>query len=386
MTEAGKKGTDENESAELTNSQKRQIRWEERALKRKEREQKREERGKGHPLNILRGFGMFFVYLFKIIFFPYIYAWWKTRDTFKFLLVNDKEELDRDLLAEEDGDVIPNGYLDEKGFLRSLPMFYFVAGTLGGIVAIFISFDFMDPVWNWFSYLFEHFTWALAWQYFLQILEWIFVDGIWAAMRWIGLGIYNILVYLGNSIFGGRAFWVPLVILISIGVAIIIIAVILSEIEFTGKFMKKFKEIMKAIFTFPKTLGKWIKKGYIAFQNFIAKLAFGPNKLKFFAKRFFYRVVIYSTVITLWIIASVFILVMYTEFSTTIDVHHQLVYPIGLVLIGFVNGIALLAFLSWFVGLLSGKRYIIDQEGYEKAKEERNTARQERRKKKAKPN
>lgn len=384
MTEAGKKGTDENESAEISNSQKRQIRWEERALKRKEREQKREERGKGHPLNILRGFGMFFVYLFKIIFFPYVYAWWKTRDTFKFLLVNDKEELDRDLLAEEDGDVIPDGYFDEKGFLRSLPMFYFVAGTLGGIVAIFISFDFMDPVWSWFNYLFENFTWPLAWQYFLQVLEWIFVDGIWTAMRWIGLGIYDILVYIGTEIFGGVKFWVPLVILISIGVAIIIIAVIFSEVEFTGKFMKKFKEIMKAIFTFPKTLWKWIKKGYIAFQNFIAKLAFGPNKLKFYAKRFFYRVVIYSTVITLWIIASVFILVMYTEFNTNIDVHHQLVYPIGLVLIGFVNGIALLAFLSWFVGLLSGKRYIIDIEGYDKAKEERNAARQERRKKRAK--
>ncbi|MHA1243921.1 MAG: hypothetical protein ACTSP7_05015 [Candidatus Heimdallarchaeota archaeon] len=386
MTEAGKKETDENDSAELSNSQKRQLRWNERALKRKEREQKREERGKGHPLNILRGFGMFFVYLFKIIFFPYFYAWWKTRDTFKFLLVNDKEELDRDLLAEEDGDEIPDGYLDEKGFLRSLPMFYFVAGTLGGIVAIFISFDFMDPVWAWFNDIFVNFTWLKAWDAFLQVLKWIFVDGIWTAMRWLGLKIYEILVFIGDAIFGGVKFWVPLVILISIGVAIIIIAVILSEIEFTGKFMMKFKQVIKAIFTFPKTLGKWIKKGYIAFQNFIAKLAFGPNKLKFFAKRFFYRVVIYGTVITLWIIASVFILVMYSEFTTTIDVNHQLVYPIGLVLIGFVNGIGLLAFLSWFVGVLSGKRYIIDLEGYEKVKEERNAAKQERRKKKAKPN
>ncbi|MHA1125354.1 MAG: hypothetical protein ACTSO7_05810 [Candidatus Heimdallarchaeota archaeon] len=385
MTEAGKKSKDDNESADLSNSQKRQLRWEERALKRKERTDKREERGKGHPLNILRGFGMFFVYLLKIIFFPYVYAWWKTRDTFKFLLVNDKEELDRDLLAEEDGDEIPDGYLDEKGFLRSLPTFYFIAGTLGGIVAIFISFDFMSPVWDWFNAIFEDFSWIKAWDAFLQVLKWIFVDGIWAALRWIGLGIYSILEYLGDKIFGGSAFWVPLIILISIGIAIIIIVVILSEVELTGKFIMKVKEILKAIFTFPKTIGKWIKKGYIAMQNFIAKIVYGTLKLKFFAKRFFYRVVIYSTVITLWIIASVFILVMYTEFSTTIDVRHQLVYPIGIIIIGFGNGILLLAFLSWFVSILSGKRYVIDAEGYAKAKKERKAARQEKQKKRAKP-
>ena len=108
--------TESENEIEMTKADKRANRQEERAKRRKEREEKRKTRKKWHPLSILRGIGLFFLYIFKIIYFPYVYSYWKIRDTFKFLGRNDPEDLNNDLISEEDGDTIPEGYIDEKGF------------------------------------------------------------------------------------------------------------------------------------------------------------------------------------------------------------------------------------------------------------------------------
>lgn len=366
---------------ELTKADKRALRQEKRAKKRKDREEKRKNRKKWHILSILRGIWLFFLYLFKFIYFPYVYAFWKIRDTFKFLGRNDSEDLDQDLISEEDDDEIPVGYLDEKGFLRSLPMFYFIAGALGSILAIFLVFDFMDPVWKAIGDFFRYFDWATFFADIKNILVIIFVDGIWFAIResalWIGEGI----VWL----FTGGRFWIPLTVLIVIGIVIIIIAVIFSEVEFSGKIIQKIKAFFISIFTFPRILWRWLKKAYQWWQLMISRFTFGEKKLKHFKKRFFYRVVIYSSVITLWIIISVFVTVLVIELSTEVDVHHQLVYPIGLVIVGIVNGVLILAFLSWFVGILSGEKYVVDVDAYHKYEEEKKKAKLEKKKKKPTP-
>ncbi|MBN1330703.1 MAG: hypothetical protein JXA54_14615 [Candidatus Heimdallarchaeota archaeon] len=346
---------------ELTKAQKRIKKQEERALKKKQREEKRKTRKWYHPLRILRGIGLFFLYFLKFIFFPYVYAYWKLRDTIKFLSRNDPEDLDRDLLSEEEGDEIPLGYIDEKGFLRSLPMFYFIAGTLGGIIAIFIFFDFMDEVWAAIANFFKYFTW----ETFVDILKVIFVDGIWFALTKIWDGISFAAVWL----FTGGRFWIPLTVLIVFGIVAIIIAVIFREADFSGKFLKKFKAFFITIFTFPRILWKLMKKGYLAFQKGISHIAYTERKLKYMKKRFFYRVVIYSLFITIWIIISVFITVLVTELNDTIH-NYYIVYPMAVVIIGFINGILLLSFLSWFVGILSGEKYITDVEKYNSYRED----------------
>ena len=366
----------EHKKDEMTKAEKRAIRQEKRAKKRKEREKKRKTRSKWHPLSILRAIGLFFLVLLKIIYFPYVYAFWKIRDTFKFLGRNDPEDLDNDLISEEDGDDIPDGYIDEKAFLRSLPMFYFIAGTLGGIIAIFIAFDFMDPVWKAIGDFFRYFSWASFWADIGNIFKIIFVDGIWVAMKWFGLGIRDIVVYL----FDAERFWITLTIIVVIGVGIIIVAVIFSEVEFSGKFIKKIKAFFKAIFTFPRTLWGWIKKAYKATQIGISRFTFGERKLKFFQKRFFYRVVIYSSVITLWIVLAQFGVVLGTELAEQ-DVNYKLLYPSIMVAIGIINGVILLAFLSWFVGILSKDKYIIDIEAHNKYLEERKQKKEQKKKK-----
>ncbi|MFW9922647.1 MAG: hypothetical protein ACFFDW_05070 [Candidatus Thorarchaeota archaeon] len=371
---------EEEEKEELTPVEKRKLRWKTRAEKRLQRAEKRKERRKAHPLNILRGVGIFFLTIFKIIYYPYVYSYYKLRDTYKFLFANSEEDLDRKLLSAKDGDTIPVGYIDEKGFLKSLPMFYFIAGTLGAVIAIFISFDFMDPVWQAIGDFFREFSWTDAWSLFVDILRVIFVDGIWYAMKWIGIGIWHILLYLFDS----SRFWVPLTILIAIGVGITILAVIFSEADFSGKFLKKVKAFFVSIFTFPKILWGWTKKGYNKMQDGVAAFTFGNDKLKFYQKKFFYRVVIYSTVITLWIILAIFLLVILTEYNNNIAVNHKLVYPLGVVIIGFLNGIILLAFLSWFVGILSGQKYIFDKTEYTLAKEQQERTKAERIKQKEK--
>jgi len=361
----------------LTRSQKRAKRQEKRADRREAREERRKNRKWWHILSILRGIWLFFLWFFKILYIPFVYAFWKIRDTFKFLGRNDPKELDNDLISEEDGDEIPKGYLDEKGFLRSLPMFYFIAGTLGGVLAVFLVFDFMEPVWNAISDFFIYFDWSTFWSDVRDVLELIFVKGIWEevivkAALWIGNGI----VWL----FTGGRFWIPLTVLIVLGVVIIILAVIFSEVEFSGKIIQKIKAFFKAIFTFPKVIFRWIKKAYLWIQLMISRFTFGEKKLKHFQKRFFYRVVIYSSVITLWIIVSVFVTVLVTELQD-VDVWHQLVYPIGVVVIGIVNGVLLLSFLSWFVGILSGEKYVVDVEAYNKYDEEKKKAKLEKKKK-----
>lgn len=374
--EKKKKAGDKEE--ELTKADKRALRQEKRAEKRNIREERRKERKKWHPVSILRGIWLFFLYLFKLIYFPYVYAFWKIRDTFKFLGKNDPEDLDGDLISEEDDDVIPEGYMDEKGFLRSLPMFYFIAGTLGGILAIFLVFDFMDPVWKAIGDFFRYFNWTTFFVDIKNILVIIFVDGIWFAISESALWIWGGIVWL----FTGGRFWIPLTVLIVIGIVIIIIAVIFSEVEFSGRIIQKIKAFFKSIFTFPRILWRWLKKAYQWWQLMISRFTFGEKKLKYFKKRFFYRVIIYSSVITLWIIISVFVTVLVIELSTEVDVHHQLVYPIGLVIVGIVNGVLILAFLSWFVGILSGEKYVVNLDAYHKYEEEKQKAKLEKKKRK----
>lgn len=369
-----KKEAENKDMEELTGAQKRTKRQQERAQKRRERKEKIKQKKFYHPLRILRGIGLFLWVILKIIIFPYFYAYWKIRDTFKFLSRNDKEDLDRTLLEKEDGDKIPEGYINEVGFLRSLPMFYFIAGTLGAVIAIFISFPFMDPVWEAIKNFFVNFEWSIAWALFVDILEVIFVDIIWAAITWIWNGIVIAVLYL----FAGDRFWVPLIILIALGVGIVILAVIFSETDFTGKFMKKVKAFFIAIFTFPKIVWGWAKKAYHAFQKAISRFTFGNDKLLHFQKRFFYRVVLYSTIITFWIIATVITLVIVNAIDGNEIINVNLVYPIVLLIIGFVNGVLLLAFLSWLIGLISGEKYIVNSEEYTKYKEEKIKAKEEK--------
>ncbi len=362
-----KEKVEKKDTEELTGAQKRTKRQQERAQKRRERKEKIKQKKFYHPLRILRGIGLFFWIIIKIIIFPYVYAYWKIRDTFKFLSRNDKEDLDRTLLEKEDGDTIPEGYINEVGFLRSLPMFYFIAGTLGAVIAIFISFDFMDPVWLAIKNFFVNFEWSIAWALFVDILEVIFVDIIWAAITWIWDGIVVAVLYL----FAGERFWIPLVILIVLGVGIVILAVIVSEVDFSGKFMKKVKAFFTAILTFPKTVWGWMKSAYHGFQKGISRFTFGNDKLIHYQKRFFYRVVLYSTIVTFWIIATVITLVIANAVDGNKIVNEALVYPIVLLIIGFANGVLLLAFLSWLIGLISGEKYIVNPEEYTKYKEEK---------------
>lgn len=361
----------------LTNSQKRARRQEKRADRRAAREERRKNRKKWHILSILRGIWLFFLWFFKILYLPVVYSFWKIRDTFKFLGRNDPQELEVDLISEEDKDEIPKGYLDEKGFLRSLPMFYFIAGALGGVLAIFLVFDFMDPVWDAIRDFFVYFDWATFWADIGNILKIIFVDGIWFAIKtaaiWIGDGI----VWL----FTGGRFWIPLTVLVGLGVIIVILAVIFSEVEFSGKIIQKIKAFFKSLFTFPRVIWRWLRKAYLWVQLMISRFTFGEKKLKYMKKRFFYRVVIYSSVITLWIIVSVFVTVLVTELQD-VNVWHQLVYPVGVIVIGIVNGVLLLAFISWFVGILSGEKYVVDVEAYNKYDEEKKKAKLEKKKKK----
>ena len=369
----------------LTKSQKRAKKQQERAQRRRERKERIKQKKPWHPLRILRGIGIFFLVILKIIFFPYVYAYWKIRDSIKFLLRNDKEDLDRKLISEDNGDEIPEGYIDEKGFLRSLPMFYFIAGTLGAVIAIFISFEFMDPVWAAIRDFFVEFSWSTAWALFVDILEAIYVTFLWEmVLKPAGLGIWTALQFL----FAGERFWVPLIILIALGVGIIIIAVIFSEADFSGKFIKKVKAFFSTIFNFPRMLWKWIKQGYQAFQKGISRFTFGNDKLDYYQKRFFYRVVLYSSIVTLWIVVTVITLVIASEAAEVPIENYDILYPVVLVIIGFANGILLLAFLSWLIGLLSGDKYIVDpkeftkyKEDKQKAKEEKKQARAERRKK-----
>jgi len=359
----------------LTKAQRRAKKQMERARRRRERKERIMQKKAWHPLRILRGLGIFLLTIIKIIFFPYVYAFWKIRDTIKFLSRNDKEDLDRKLLSVDDGDEIPEGYIDEKGFLRSLPMFYFIAGTLGAVIAIFISFDFMKPVWNAIKDFFVKFSWATAWTLFVDILKAIFVTFLWEmVLKPAGLGIWAALQFL----FAGERFWIPLTILIALGVAIIIIAVIFSEADFSGKFIKKVKAFFSAIFNFPKMLWKWTKQAYQAFQRAISRFTFGREKIKFYQKRFFYRVVIYSSIVTLWIVLTVASLVIASEAAAVPIVNYEIVYPVVLVIIGFANGILLLAFLSWFIGLLSKGRYIAEPEEYAKFKEEQQKEKEKR--------
>jgi len=256
-------------------------------------------------------------------------------------------------------------------------MFYFIAGALAGILAIFLVFDFMKPVWDAIRNFFVNFDWATFWADIGNILKIIFVDGIWFAIRESALWIWGGIVWL----FTGGRFWIPLTVLIVLGIVIIILAVIFSEVEFSGKIIQKIKAFFKAIFTFPRIIWRWFKKAYLWWQLMISRFTFGEKKLKHFQKRFFYRVVIYSSVITLWIIISVFVTVLVTELLG-VDVRHQLVYPIGLVMIGIVNGVIILAFLSWFVGILSGEKYVVDIDAYHRYEEDKQKAKLEKKKKK----
>lgn len=368
-----------NEYEGLTKSQIRAKKQQERAQKRKERKERIRQKKPWHPLRVLRGIGLFFLLIIKIIFFPYVYAYWKIRDSIKFLLRNDSEDLDRTLISVEDGDTISEGYIDEKGFLRSLPMFYFIAGTLGAVIAIFISFEFMKPVWYAIRDFFVNFSWANAWALFVDILEAIYVTFLWEmVLKPAGLGIWAALQYL----FAGERFWVPLTILIALGVGIIIIAVIFSEADFSGKFIKKLKAFFSSILNFPRMLWKWIKNGYQGFQKGISRFTFGNDKIEFYQKRFFYRIVIYSSITTLWIVITVITLVIASEAAEVPIEHYDILYPVVLIIIGFANGILLLAFLSWLIGLLSGKKYIVNPAEFEKYKEERAKAKEAKMKEK----
>jgi hypothetical protein len=362
---ADKKKKEEKDPEEvLSKSERRALRQKKRALRREKWKKRRNSRSNWHPLNLLYWFGMFLLTLVKIAFFPYVFAYWKIRDTVKFLLTyNSPEHLDRPLISEEDGDVIPKGYLDEKKFIRSLPNFYFLAGALGGLIAIFITFDFMEPVWSGIKYFFDNFSWAYAWDIFLTVIKAIFVDGIWTAIYWTGWGIW----WLISTVFGwmfSQNFWVPLLILIALGSLIVVIFVVLNEAPWTEKVMAKIRGFFVNVFTFPKRLWGWIKTAYINFQKMIAQFTYGKNSLDLYKKLYFYRIVIYSSIVTLWIIVSTFIVIIYTETFSVFNTP-GLVYPLGLFTIGLLNGVFFLALISFIVRKLSKGRYYIDPENYQ---------------------
>jgi hypothetical protein len=350
----------------LTTAQKMAKRWERRAQRRLDRKERRKARKKWHILNILYGIWIFFFTFFKVLFFPFVFLFRRSRDTYKFITKRDAEDLKQDLISEEDGDIIPLGYIDEKKYLRSLPWFYFLSGLLGAILTIFITFEFMKQFWIDIGNFLRALTWATVWSTFVDILERIFVDGIYD----------KILVPIGNGfqwLFAPGRFWIPLSVLIVIGVAIIFLAIVFSEAE--GKFIQKVREFFRRI-------GRWFKSGFRKIQVSLSRFTYGERKLKFYEKRFFYRVVIYSSAMTLWIILSLLIVVIVVEAGQG-EVEHDKVYPIILSVIGFFNGIFLLAFLSWFIGTLSGERYIIDIDAHNKFIEEKKKAKEEKKQRKA---
>jgi hypothetical protein len=350
----------------LTRSQKVAKRWEKRAQRRLDRKERRKARGKWHILNILYGIWIFFFTLFKIIFFPFVFLYRRSRDTYKFITKRDAEDLKLDLISEEDGDTIPLGYIDEKKYLRSLPWFYFLSGLFGAVLTIFITFEFMKQFWIDIGNFLRSLTWATIWSTFVDILERIFVDGIYQ----------KILIPIGNGfawLFAPGRFWIPLTVLIVIGVVLILLAIVFSEAE--GKVIQKIREFFTRI-------GRWFKNSFKKIQVSLSRFTYGERKLKFYEKRFFYRVVIYSSAITLWIILSLLIVVIVVEAGQG-EVQHDLVYPIMLTVTGFFNGIFLIAFLSWFIGILSGNRYIIDKEAHEKYLEERTKGKEEKKQRRA---
>ena len=89
------------EKEKLTRAQKVAKRWEKRAQRRLNREEKRKARKKWHILNILRGIWIFFFTLFKILFFPFVFLYRRSRDTYKFISKRDAEDLKLDLISEE---------------------------------------------------------------------------------------------------------------------------------------------------------------------------------------------------------------------------------------------------------------------------------------------
>ncbi|NHJ47265.1 MAG: hypothetical protein FK733_05700 [Asgard group archaeon] len=354
------------EKEKITRSQKVAKRWEKRAQRRLDRDTKRKARKKWHILNILRGIWLFFFTLFKILFFPFVFLYRKSRDTYKFISKRDAEDLELDLISEEDGDAIPLGYIDEKKYLRSLPWFYFLSGLLGAVLTIFITFEFMKEFWKDIGDFLRSLTWQTVWSTFVDILERVFVEGIYE----------KILIPIGNGfqwLFAPNRFWIPLTVLIVIGVGLIFLAIILSEAE--GKVIQKIRDFFTKI-------GNWFKNGFKKIQVGLSRFTFGERKLKYYEKRFFYRVVIYSSAITLWIILSLLIVVIVVEAGQG-EVQHDLVYPIMLTVIGIINGVFLLAFLSWFIGILSGDRYIIDKEAHDKFLEDRTKAKEEKKQRKA---
>ncbi|MBD3191544.1 MAG: hypothetical protein GF308_12920 [Candidatus Heimdallarchaeota archaeon] len=354
---------EESEKEELTRAERQALRHEKREERKALRKKRRAERSPWHPLNILWGIGVFFKTLFQIIFFPYVYAFWKIRDTFIFLLDNEPEDLNRPLITAEEGEELPRDQIDEKGFLRSLPMFYFIAGALGGLIGIFVSLDFMDAAWEAVKDFFLNFSWEAAWQVILDILYFIFVTVIFNAIYYTVYGIW----WLIRTVFGwvfSENFWIPLVVLVGLGILVVIIIIVINEAEWAGVFIKKLRKFFKAVVNFPKTLWNWLKQGYINFQTVIAQFTYGKKSLDRYTKNYFYRIIIYSSFVTLWIIVSTFIVIVYAEYAEVFQTP-GLVYPIGLVVIGIFNGVLFLAFISWFVRTLSKDRYLV--EGAEKA-------------------
>jgi len=304
--------------------------------------------GKSDVFAIFAAIGHLIAFVFKVIFYPYVWILRMFGRSFRF--ARSKESVDNTLSD------------DQRLFMESIPTFFILVGVfMGLIIAIFIGFIGSDAVERFLESLsldtlIESLGWWLT--LFLEIILWIigldtgtgedkiYRFGIVDIIR----GIFEIILAIFSSD--------PVLLFIGIGlvgIALAVVWILVSETGIVAGVVSFIAGVTKFLIFAPRRVYDKANNIYLGFNRRLGAIVLGDTRLGMYTVAFHRKILFYSLGLGIWTFLGGLFVLASNPFS---DVSFQIGFVlIVLLFFGLGVGIVEIFLIVRFLDAVSRGKY-----------------------------
>ena len=254
---------------------------------------------------------------------------------------------------------------NEREFFESIPMLYILSGIAGGVaLGIFAGIRFTEAVTNFFMQ-FDINTFQEIGKFIVAVIA-----AIVSGMTWLIDGVttfLNSIISFVTDLFSTDPL-VAFLILVVAAFVVVFIILLIREFNFLSKPYKLIVSIISYLFFSPRSLQAKIGRVYRSINRGITTFIVGRNRLNYRSQAFFKRVLQYTFLFSILIIASG-IYVAYTRSATETSFSKTLLFfMLVLFTVGVISGLCI-GLYARLLDFFSREKYIarsVIKEGEEK--------------------
>lgn len=317
--------------------------------------------GKEDISAIFGGIWSLITFIFKVIFYPYVWIFRMFGRSIRFI----RSKKDPSLALE----------LDERNFMETIPGFFILSGFFGGILfGILVFLSDQEGIRSFFDNIELTSIIALIGDilgFFLEIILWIIGIDARDAQGNVILDRFGLLDLFFDVIFAGISWFIkqifddPLMLFIGIGIIgfmLAIIWIIISETGVLGTIFSRALNFIKYLIKIPRQLYNALNQIYNRFNDLLGGLIIGHERLDARNLGFHKKVLSMTLGLGVWVFfAGIFVLIT--------EAGDQLQGPLGigfiftiLLMFGIGVGIVGTFFIVRILDLVSRKKYISGKE------------------------